>query len=189
MQKVSGSSEDATYESEQCFDSRNRWTSTTHNKLYSKGQAKFVSVSSSMYFDGVRFTTIDNNRHTFLVSDYRGQRRTEAGVDCWLGRHVDLCGQFRLGELLLAAADLSRVADSKEGLPVVSGTVQLTQVVALLEVEIDVRHGFAPRTITIRDAGLRAALHVYRSRVCVVSRHMAAAPRRIDCSNGIPVAR
>lgn len=78
-----------------------------------------------------------------------------------MGRWVDDWGQRRLGELLLDAPDLVASGPTNDAIYTVSGTVRLPRMIALLEVEIDALHGFAPRRIVVRDRAIRVPYSVY----------------------------
>ncbi len=142
--------------SAQCFDERGRWAIDVTTRVPAGPTAapgEEVVLRERMVCDGSRMATFDLGTTTGKLTQYTGQRRSQESVDCWLGRHLEVDAQSRLGELLLGASDLA-LSFSARGLPVVSGSVLLDHAASLVEVEVDPDHGFAPRVITVRDRAI-----------------------------------
>lgn len=149
-----GTPRESPWETRQSFDERGRWACRYNEQLRRSSDGSIVVLRGRMVFDGHAMSGTEETQESGTIEDYVGNRRTEAGIDCWLGRHVDGWGQKRLGEFLLDATDLHMEGPSSEGRPVVGATVVLNEVKAHVQVEIDPEHGFAPRSITIRDRAI-----------------------------------
>lgn len=161
-----GRADELEHLSSQVFDEHGRWRCEFEKALRGP-EGERVTIKGAMYHDGSRLVGRDDSSETGAIREYAGERRSEVALDCWLGRHLDVIHGRRLGELLLAADDLQLAGRSERGLPLIAGTANLTPLVALLEVEIDPDHGFAPRSITVRDRLIlvpyfRYEVHRYR---------------------------
>lgn len=117
-------------------------------------------IEGRYVFDGHELYGLDPMLKSGTIRGYSGERVTEAGIDRWMGRHLHLADQS-LAEMLVAAPDLALGGYSERGLPIITATVDMTPLLAFVEVEIDPEHGFAPRTILIRDRAMRTPYYRY----------------------------
>lgn len=145
---------EAVIRSHQWLDERGRWACRHEDKL--RENDGFAPLHTEyLFFDGQWLKGWDENSKSGSINGYNGNRQQLAGIDGWFGRHVDVASHQRLSEYLLAAKDLRVARWSENGLPVLEATAELRYYVALLEVEVDPAHGFAPRSITMRDRLVR----------------------------------
>lgn len=148
------------HDSSQMFDDRSRWFGAFRGE--SQSPDGIIVLEDRMFYDGSRVIGLSDTNKSGTVQEYAGHRRNKEGIDCWLGRNEDISGQMRLGETLLASPDLHLSHYSSNNLPVVACTADMFgQLIALLEVEIDPEHDFAPRSITIRDRAIRLPYYHY----------------------------
>lgn len=150
------------YESHQFFDDLGRWGADATEHIR-RGDGSPVTIHAQRRFDGHRLMTCDIDKRSGIINEYGGERRGSEGVDCWLGRHIDVTGQKRLGELLAQSKDLALRGSSERGLPRIAATVLVYSLIAELEVEVDPEHGFAPRSITVRDRAVRVPYYRYET--------------------------
>lgn len=145
-------------ESTHAIDDLGRWSFDEHSF---KDNPDRPNTQRSFRYNGEVLDGWGGRPNHHVLSAPRGQRFTTTGVDTFLGRWLDRIGQRRLGEMLLAASDLEHTRDKITGNPVLQATVALDPLVALLEVEIDPAHDFAPSRIWVRDRALRVAYYTY----------------------------
>jgi hypothetical protein len=83
-------------------------------------------------------------RRAIEPSDYKTR-----GPEAFLGRRIDVWGRFRLADLLRNAQELHILR--QDGLSTLSGYCEVNGLSWNIEVELDERHGFAPKVITVYD--------------------------------------
>jgi hypothetical protein len=147
--------------STQRFDEAGRWDCRTLARSYSADNDVWAERGERFVYDGQHLYTANESNGTGVLKGYAGERRTQVGIDCWMGRHMDVAATRRLSDLLLDATDLSYVGESSTGLPIIAATISVLSGIFELEVEVDVMHGCAPRTITVRDRAVRVPFFHY----------------------------
>jgi hypothetical protein len=156
----SGRPDELLHHSRQVFDDQGRWRCEFEKALFGPDDER-VTLRGAMFHDGARLVGRDEGSESGVIRAYSGERTIEPSLDCWLGRNVDVIHGRRLGELLLAADDLELVGQTDRGLPLLAATANITPLVACLEVEVDPEHGFAPRSLTVRDGLIRVPYFRY----------------------------
>lgn len=140
--------------STQVIDDMGRWRSDFVDLARSASQAEPIEFRGRYAFDGVALSTFDS-RGSGTIRAYENDRRTVLAVDCWWGRQVDPTGHRSLPEILLESTDLRIERFSDRHLPILACSAELGPLLASVEVEVDTGHGFAPRSIWIRDRLIR----------------------------------
>ncbi|MCC6660028.1 MAG: hypothetical protein IT437_03990 [Phycisphaerales bacterium] len=146
--------------SSQGFDSTGRWYREQDEVVHPPGKPDY-SLRGRCAWDGFALTGVDDLSRTGTIQEYTGWRMPEMGPDCWFGRQFDVSSGRTLPEFLLTAPDLRMGPVSSNGLPVICATVENIQFIATVEIELDPEHGFAPRSLTYRDATIRVPYDRY----------------------------
>lgn len=137
----------------QAWDETGRWACDDVVELRPDGVP--VALRERTIFDGQWVRGYEQTQRGGTIQEDSGHRVRGTGIDAWFGRHVDMHCQKTLSEYLLEADDLRFAGFSAKGLPCVEATADLMLYVALVQVEIDPDHGFAPREIVLRDRAIR----------------------------------
>ncbi|MFN0132816.1 MAG: hypothetical protein ACKVW3_09870 [Phycisphaerales bacterium] len=153
-----GTPRELTWPSTQSLDDSGRWRCDVLQRILPTADAKdnkeFIELRSTYALDGRTLFAFDF-RGSGTIRSYQNECRIMLSADCWLGRHVDLSRLRTLSELLLDSPDLRIERTSERGLPILACSTQLGEMIVTLEVEVDTEHGFAPRSIWVRDRTIR----------------------------------
>ncbi len=141
-------------ESHQAFTADGKWSCQYTTRTQSADGSERVQ-KDHVVFAGQELHGCSLTGRGCTIRPWGGQSQSYMSIEVFLGRFVAGNGYKRLGEALLAATDLHMGPPSARGLPVVVATGPAGQLAAEFEVEIDPEHGFAARTIVVRDLLIR----------------------------------
>lgn len=137
-------------ESDQGMDEWGRWYS--HGSVGYRNQLGEMSYYRVHYaFDGQIVQTFNEANNSGLIRPLETELRSMVAPFLMLGRAIDFTTYRRLGQLLLDTDSLRLSTPVDAGIATLSASLQLNGKPAVLEVEVDTRHGFAPRAIRRYD--------------------------------------
>jgi len=142
------------FESTQCFDEQGRWAWDMVITWAKVPEGVAPQSKGHLRFDGHVLHGRGEDPLVWSIRPAMGERFTYMGPDAFLGRWLDRVGQHRLGEMLLEARDLQLAESRRAGHPLLTATLRLHTLVALVEVELSPEHDSAPRRIWVRDRAL-----------------------------------